>query len=416
LTNYQHIRRAVSLGTSLTALFLLVRCSVPGRDYSQLGIGDSAGNGGSAGDEGDIILHGDLGGSSGSAGQGGQGGQGDLGDAGGLGGSGVTPPEPIPCDWSSNDAGVNDAGTGDAGTENAGTEDAGTEDATCECVDGFIRPVDADGDGDGTRACSLVPGLDCDDGDAEVTHNSCGGCTTLPNTVGTDCLDCGAFICDGPESVVCASKPGALEDPDCRCLNALVVARDIDNDGAGTRLCEVNPGNDCNDGNASFIMNACGGCEPAPGALGAACNQCGVYACNDTAIVCSPQVGVNHCDGNTRQTCQGTGYWGNDFACANVCYAGNCEACTPGTFYCSDIGGGSELLYKCISNAGSSSSLGIGWTSWASCTGNTCNPTNGNCLGYLLLPRDQSFDVVPQLRPGLPWHDVLNTALEADYG
>jgi hypothetical protein len=32
------------------------------------------------------------------------------------------------------------------------------------------------------------------------------------------------------------------------------------------------------------------------------------------------------------------------------------------------------------------------------------------------LPKDQTFDVVPLLRPGLPWHDVLNTASDSDYG
>ena len=67
-----------------------------------------------------------------------------------------------------------------------------------------------------------------------------------------------------------------------------------------------------------------------------------------------------------------------------------------------------------------SSSYGIGWASDHSCSATTlrCDPTNGSCTtGYLLLPRDRTFDVVPLLqRGGLPWHDVLNTASDSDYG
>jgi hypothetical protein len=66
----------------------------------------------------------------------------------------------------------------------------------------------------------------------------------------------------------------------------------------------------------------------------------------------------------------------------------------------------------------SGSSIGIGWGSYDSCVpGETCNPSNGACTGYLMWPRDESFDVVPRLeRGGLRWHDVLNTASDSDYG
>lgn len=47
--------------------------------------------------------------------------------------------------------------------------------------------------------------------------------------------------------------------------------------------------------------------------------------------------------------------------------------------------------------------------------GETCNPANGACTGSLLLPRDETFDVAPREGGGLPWHDVLNTAIDADY-
>jgi hypothetical protein len=388
-----YLRSSVALGTTFTALFLLLNCTVAERDYSVLNIGGNtgrgqSGSGGSAGDDSDA----GLGGS-------------------GQSGAGPLPPPPVRCNG--NDAGVGDAGLSDASVSDASSEDAGIE-AYCACVDGFIKAVDADHDGDGSRQCSVAPGQDCDDGDPTVTHNSCGGCSALPHAVGEDCLDCGTYVCDGPEALACASKPGPVEDPDCRCQDALLVARDIDHDGQGTRLCEANPGIDCNDGDETFVANECGGCEPLPGAVGAPCNQCGAYACNGAAMVCAPQ-GPGCLDANTRATCVGTGFWADETDCTNVCYLGTCQVCTPGTFQCVDLGAGSTQVQLCAST-----SLGsIGWTSYASCVlGETCNPSDGTCTtGSLLWPRDSNFDVVPLLEGGgLRWHDELNTASDADYG
>jgi hypothetical protein len=416
-----YLRNAIRLGTSLTALFLLVRCGVPERDYSKLGIGQNAGSGGESGAGSDVVLHS----SAGQAGIGGQGGSDGLEDAGSeQGGSAGAPPAPIPCDPVSVDAGSKDAGTGDAGTGDAGTdagsEDAGTEESLCACVAGFIKAVDADGDGDGTRACSVAPGLDCDDSDPAVTHNACGGCGVLPNAIGEDCGDCGTYACDGPDGVKCVSKPGPVEDPDCRCRDGLIVARDTDADGAGTKLCEQNPGNDCDDGNGSYITNECGGCSELAYTAGTDCNECGVWTCSGGALACVPKTGAGgqQClpDNKTRQTCIGTGVWDTGTLCADVCYQGNCEICTPGTFLCGAPYLGSEILYKCVVNTGSSS-YGINWTSWASCSATqTCNATSGTCTGYLFLPRDRTFDVAPSQRDGLPWHDLLNTALDSEYG
>ncbi len=421
-----YLRNAIRLGTSLTALFLLVRCGVPERDYSKLGIGQNAGSGGSA----DVLLS-----SGGEAGIGGAAGEGGT-DQGGSAGA---PPDPIPCDpfhpFGIPDAGTTDAGTtdaasdagtpdagSDAGSVDAGTDGTGPDNSACACVDGFIKAIDADGDGVGSRACSLVPGLDCDDADPAVTHNACGGCTVLPHAVGEDCSECGAYACDGPDAVICASKPGPVEDPDCRCVGALIVPKDTDGDGAGSRLCEQNPGPDCNDGNAAFITDVCGGCnESPPGALGAACNQCGVLQCGGiggTAIVCgaNPYAGAHCANDKTRQTCNNSGFWGNDADCPNTCYQGSCTQCIPGTYMCGPVYSGSMILYKCLQTATSSSS-GISWWSDKSCTTTTgCNATTGTCTGYLFLPRDRTFDVVPSQRDGLPWHDILNTASDSDYG
>lgn len=418
-----YLRNAIRLGTSLTALFLLVRCGVPERDYSKLGIGQNAGSGGS----GDVLLS--SGGQAGSAGDGGT-------DQGGAAGA---PPDPIPC-MPVRPAGETDAGTTDAGSDagtadavDAGSADAGTDDtigdnSACACVDGFIKAIDADGDGVASRACSLAPGLDCDDSDPAVTHNACGGCTVLPHAVGEDCGDCGAYACGGPDALECVSKPGPVDDPDCRCLSGLIVARDTDGDGAGTRLCEQSPGTDCNDGDGSVITNECGGCADLSAAVGDACNDCGAYVCYNNGTVgpgsngtlrCQAQTGAagQQClpDGKTRQTCINEGVWDTGTTCANVCYHGACEVCTPGTFYCAPYSG-SAILYKCLENV-SSSSTGISWYSWASCTTTqTCNATTGTCVGYLFLPRDRTFDVVPSQRDGLPWHDILNTASDSDYG
>lgn len=415
--NYHYLRGAITLW-GLTALFVLVRCSVPERDYSLLNIGDGPGGGGEAGSGGD----GSGGSTGGSAGAGGQGGwPGEEEDAGSLGGQGGAPPVPIPCNTESSDAGSEDAGITDAGAEDASTgEDAGSD--PCACVEGFIQAVDVDGDGVGTRACSLAPGLDCDDNDGAVTHNSCGGCAVLSNTLGEDCSECGAYVCDGPDAVACASKPGPVEDPDCRCQNALIVARDTDGDGQGTRLCEYNPGIDCNDGDNAFVTNQCGGCAELPGAVGGGCNECGVWQCNGTALVCVPTTVNNgrQCLNTTiRQTCINDGFWGSNFSCPDACYQGNCETCIPGTYLCGFYTTG-DAVYICDTDASlGSSSYGIGWASFRSCSGTTprCNPTNGSCTsGQLLLPRDRTFDVAPALPGGLPWHEILNTANEADYG
>jgi hypothetical protein len=396
----------------------LVRCSVPGRDYSQLGIGDHAGSGGTSGLDGEDVLLG-------SAGAGGADG---LADAGGLGGSGgAPPPPPIPCVVVGNDAGSEDAGSTDAGSTDAGSTDAGSTDAGnpdagrldefCACVDGFIQAVDADRDGDGTRACSLAPGLDCDDSDPAVTHNSCGGCGVLPNAVGEDCLDCGAYICGGPDALVCATKPDAvIVDPDCRCSSGLVVARDTDGDGAGTRLCEFNPGIDCNDGDNSYTTNECGGCAELPAAVGAGCNECGVYSCIGTALACVPNPATpTQClTSVTRQSCINDGFWGSNRSCDNGCYYNDCAVCTPGTFRCTfnAAGDGIEACFDSVS-------YGINWWPASSgCGGATprCNPVDGSCHSYLLLPRDRTLDLVPSQREGLPWHHLLNTALDSDYG
>lgn len=414
--NYPFLRGAITLW-GLSALFVLVRCSVPERDYSLLNIGEVPGGGGEGGSAGE----GSAGASAGQSG-GGQAGQDGFGGDGGLGGQGGAPPVPIPCNTNVVDAGAEDAGITDAGIADAGGEDASASEpnpnpygADCACVDGFIKAIDADGDGAGTRACTFAPGLDCDDNDGAVTHNNCGGCSALPNTVGADCLDCGAYVCDGPDSVICATKPDAVVvDPDCRCLNGEFAARDTDGDGAGTRLCEAAPGNDCNDGDPAYQANACGGCEAPPGALGAPCNLCGAYVCNGTAIVCAPAQ-APRCQGTEiRETCVGTGFWEQTICAPNVCYAGNCEVCTPGTFMCGAPNAGSTILYQC---GYSSAYSGIGWISDASCTAaQTCEANLGQCTGSLLLPRDNDFDVVPLLKPGLPWHDLLNTAGESDYG
>ncbi|HEU4580582.1 MAG TPA: hypothetical protein VFS67_20135 [Polyangiaceae bacterium] len=412
-----YLRNAIRLGTSLTALFLLVRCGVPERDYSKLGIGQNAGSAGESGAGSDVVLHS-------SAGQGGGGstGNSELEDAGSEGGSAGAPPAPIPCDPVSTDAGSEDAGTSDAGTdaglEDAGVEDAGAEESLCACVDGFIQAVDTDGDGDGTRACTVAPGLDCDDSDPAVTHNACGGCGVLPNAIGEDCGDCGVYACDGPEGVKCVSKPGPVEDPDCRCVAGLIVAKDTDNDGAGTKLCEQNPGPDCDDGNGSFITNACGGCGELANTVGADCHECGVWTCNGGALGCVPKTGAGgqQClpDNKTRLTCISDGYWDTGTLCANVCYQGACEACMPGTFRCTFYTTG-DAIQKCFDSA----SYGINWWSWGSCLTPgqlRCEPTNGTCHGSLLLPRDGTFDLVPSQRNGLPWHDLLNTALDSEYG
>jgi hypothetical protein len=233
---------------------------------------------------------------------------------------------------------------------------------------------------------------------------------------------------------------GDNSDPDCRCVEGSLVAKDIDGDGEGTRLCEAAPGLDCDDGDDAFVKNDCGGCiKDLGGSLDDACGQCGVLKCQgDSALVCrSPSPQPQRCtDANTPQLCV-DGNWVVQSDCTGgtpVCLNGSCVQCNPGapintlvgqeareyrcdtTSYAPD-----DVVYRC--------SDGGAWeTSWIlSCyasSAEACDATTGSCVtAGIPHPRDTSFEVVPALLKGVyekqmgrPVLEVFDSLLGSKFG
>lgn len=218
-------------------------------------------------------------------------------------------------------------------------------------------------------------------------------------------------------------------DPDCRCVDGFLIAKDIDGDGAGTRLCEAAPGDDCDDGDEDFIKNECGGCiKDLGGTLNEACGDCGVLKCQgDSALVCrSPDPQPKRCtDSNSPQSCV-NGNWVVQADCSGgtpVCLLGACVQCNPGapinplpgqetrqhmcdtTTYPPD-----DLVFRC-------SDGGYWESSWiAVCyasSSEVCDAAIGSCKAAgILHPRDKTFDVVPSLLKGLPEKQLGKPVLE----
>lgn len=217
------------------------------------------------------------------------------------------------------------------------------------------------------------------------------------------------------------AKPCETSDPDCECVGDQVVARDVDQDKEGTRLCEAAPGLDCNDGDGMFIQNECGGCnKDLGGKVGDPCQACGVFQCQgDSALQCAaPEPAPRRCMDSTTQVCAG-GQWTNDVACGGAlpaCLNGACVACAPGTFRCDKVAG-TDVVVKCLET-------GSWESSWTSCSSTqVCSAASGTCAG-LFHPRDMDFNVPPLLRgapgapaaPGLPTQDVLDLAVGIAFG
>lgn len=210
-------------------------------------------------------------------------------------------------------------------------------------------------------------------------------------------------------------------DPDCECVNDVVVARDTDQDGHGSRLCEANPGDDCDDGDSAFVVNECGGCNKnLGGAVGDACQQCGVLGClGDSSLQCTtPSPAPKQCNGTKIEVCQ-QAMWALQQTCAGslpACLNAKCVACKPGTHKCSTILG-TDVVIDCTNNGSWSSS-------WTSCSSSswTCSAASGTCV-ELFHPRDLDFNV-PRLildhlgapPPGLKTRDVLDMAVGIAFG
>lgn len=240
----------------------------------------------------------------------------------------------------------------------------------------------------------------------------------------------------GGEPVACAGN----KDDDCECVEGELVAKDLDGDGEGTRLCEAAPGLDCDDGDEDFIQNACGGCnKDLGGQVGDACGDCGTLQCDgNSALACrSPDPQPRRCAGAAAPELCVDGNWVAQTACTGstpVCLNGGCVECNPGapanplpgfanrqfrcdtTTYAPD-----HIIYRC-------SDSGFWESSWfMSCLAIDsmgCNAATGTCVQMgLRHMRDPTFDVVPELLKGIegkhlgrPVLDVLDSLLGAHFG
>jgi hypothetical protein len=233
---------------------------------------------------------------------------------------------------------------------------------------------------------------------------------------------------------------GDNSDSDCKCVDGSLIAKDVDGDGAGTKLCEASPGEDCDDGDTDFISNECGGCiKDLGGAVGDACGECGVLKCQgDSALVCrSPSPQPKRCtDLNSRQFCV-DGTWVVQPDCGDttpVCLSGGCVQCNPGAPI-NTLPGLSARQYKCDTASYDPDDVvyrcsdGGYWEStWIlSCYASSavaCDAATGTCktTGIQHL-RDKNFEVVPALlrdlparESGRPVLDVFDSLLGAHFG
>lgn len=137
-----------------------------------------------------------------------------------------------------------------------------------------------------------------------------------------------------------SGTPCTTTDPDCECVDDKVVARDVDKDLHGSKLCEENPGDDCDDGDPAFFVNECGGCNKnLGGKVGDPCKDCGINECaGDSAIACiTPSPAPRQCSGSTPQVCN-QALWVDEVGCAAptpACLNGACVSCAPGEQACS---------------------------------------------------------------------------------
>lgn len=264
----------------------------------------------------------------------------------------------------------------------------------------------------GASLCSLLALMACSPKERPITgaggSGGAGG-ATVSVTVGPG----GAAPCE-------------TTDPDCECVGGQVVARDADGDLQGSKLCEAAAGADCDDSDAAFVKNECGGCVQAIGGkVGDACAVCGVLQCQgDSALECAaPTPAPRQCANNVVQVCTGAA-WVTEKTCAGAtpyCDVGTCVECVHGAFKCGKYGN-DDIVIKCLSND-------MWEPSWSlSCKPlQSCHSSNGTCVGMLFHPRDLDFEVPRLLRgapglpgaptaPGLPTRDVLDQALGFAFG
>ena len=215
--------------------------------------------------------------------------------------------------------------------------------------------------------------------------------------------------------------PRGKTDPDCECSGTQIVAKDGDNDQHGSKDCNANPGDDCDDNDTNFVKNACGGCVKNLGGMpGANCNDCGTFQCSGMdALQCvSPNPAPKRCgNATTPETCV-SGSWVASAQCTGstpACLNGGCVQCTPGTFRCITFTNGQDTApQKCLpGGVYESSYAGTCYLSSA----RTCNAATGTCVHTYFRVKDRSLTIpralgvdVEAVERGVPTQEVLGRA------
>ncbi|MGE3673155.1 MAG: hypothetical protein AB7K71_26005 [Polyangiaceae bacterium] len=212
-------------------------------------------------------------------------------------------------------------------------------------------------------------------------------------------------------------NPCGNTDPDCECSGTQIVAKDGDNDQHGSKDCNANPGDDCDDNDTNFVKNACGGCVKNLGGMpGANCNDCGTFQCSGMdALQCvSPNPAPKRCgNATTPETCV-SGSWVASAQCTGskpACYAGACEICAPGTFKCVSYPNGDTGIVRCDPNTLSWASSGNVLSCFIA-NGQQCNAATGKCIQVSFLDRDSRFQVPSLFEEASPREETFQQILD----
>lgn len=275
----------------------------------------------------------------------------------------------------------------------------------------------------GSTLCSLLALMACSPKERAFSGaGGSGGAGTGGTSVG------GGTGTGGGTTGAGGADPCETVDPDCQCVDGKVVARDVDGDKEGSRLCEAAPGIDCDDGDPAFVKNECGGCNKVIGGkVGDACGTCGKLQCQgDSALQCgAPTPTTRQCAavGQKVQVCSPTGQWADEKTCAGstpYCHGGACVQCVYGSSKCGTVSG-TPVIIRCLSTDKWEPSWSTSCKSTGSCD---VSSSSAKCLGMLFHPRDVDFEIPRLLQgspgapaaPGLPTQDVLDRALGFAFG
>lgn len=203
---------------------------------------------------------------------------------------------------------------------------------------------------------------------SDPKYNACGGCAELAGDPGTACGECGAYECAADKESVTCNDPGKNVCGGCGVLSNAPGSSCGD---CGDWECTADKtGVQCSGLNA----NACGGCGALTNAPGAACGVCGKYECStDKTTTTCKDPGKNACGGCTALTGTLNGACGNG-GCGKLTCASDMNSLTCTGDVPNACGGCSTLTPAGAVKDGSCGTCGRKWA---------CNPDRNSlsCVG-----------------------------------